>query len=279
MSLSLGAPSSTPKAAGSWLSIAGCTDAGKVRSVNQDRLHYQVLQGSEQPPLALLVVADGMGGHQAGEVASRLAVETVARELREVLQPPRTSGQTRVLRVGQDVGERLESAVHRANQVLLDYARHKPEEAGDLGSTLTLAVVQGERLTLAHVGDSRAYLWRRGDLAVLTEDHSLARALVQSGQLDPAGAHDHPQRHVLYRCLGLRPDVEVDLIQADTLRPGDRLLLCSDGLWDMVTAAELSRLLASDDRPILIARRLVEAANAAGGDDNIAALVARVEAR
>jgi serine/threonine protein phosphatase PrpC len=261
----------------SWLSIAGCTHAGRQRTVNQDRLYYQVLQGSEQPPIALLAVADGMGGHQAGEVASRLAIETVARELRSFLQAAPGSGQTRVLSAEQTLGTRLRAAVQRANQVLLDYASHKPEEAGDLGSTLTLAAVQDNVLILAHVGDTRAYLWRRGKL--LTQDHSLAHALVASGQLEAAEAHSHPQRHVLYRCLGLKREVEIDLVEPRTLHAGDRILLCSDGLWDLVPDAELGATLSSDERPIRMARRLIDAANAAGGDDNIAALVARVEAR
>ena len=147
-----------------------------------------------------------------------------------------------------------------------------------MGSTLTLAVVEGSRATIAHVGDSRAYLWRDGSLRQLTEDHSVPGALLKQGQITPEEAYDHPHRHVLYRCLGLKPGVEVDIYPSLELQHGDALLLCSDGLWGMVSPAEkLAALLVAETSPPITCRRMVDAANEGGGEDNISVVLVRVE--
>jgi protein phosphatase len=160
----------------------------------------------------------------------------------------------------------------------LGYARKHPDEAGGMGSTLTLGVVEGDRATIANVGDSRAYLWREGRMRQLTEDHSVPGALIKQGRLTPDEARDHPHRHVLYRCLGLKPNIEVDIQPSVQLQTGDTLLLCSDGLWDMIYPVErLAAYLASEASPQYICRRLVDAANEAGGEDNITVLLVRVE--
>jgi protein phosphatase len=277
-----------------WLSVAGLTDVGRQRELNEDRFYYKVVQSSDEGSLALLVVADGMGGHMAGEVASQWTVGTLKRELAPLFRPQDPSltrrldaedlaavGSGVTVRLDEtDLARLLEHAVARANQVLLGYARKHSEEAGDMGSTLTLAVVEGERVTVAHVGDSRAYLWRQGRLRQLTEDHSVPGALLKQGRISPEEARDHPHRHILYRCLGLQPKLEIDLYPAFPVEPGDALLLCSDGLWDMVYPDErLAGYLASEAGPLAICRRLVDAANEAGGDDNVTVLLARVEAR
>jgi protein phosphatase len=277
-----------------WLSVAGLTDVGRQRELNEDRFYYKVVQSSDEGSLALLVVADGMGGHMAGEVASQWTVSTLKRELAPLFRPQDPSltrrldaedlaavGSGVTVRLDEtDLARLLEHAVARANQVLLGYARKHSEEAGDMGSTLTLAVVEGERVTVAHVGDSRAYLWRQGRLRQLTEDHSVPGALLKQGRISPEEARDHPHRHILYRCLGLQPKLEIDLYPAFPVEPGDALLLCSDGLWDMVYPDErLAGYLASEAGPLAICRRLVDAANEAGGDDNVTVLLARVEAR
>jgi protein phosphatase len=277
-----------------WLSVAGATDAGRQRELNEDGFYYKVVQSSDEGPLGLFVVADGMGGHLAGEVASFWALQTLRRELAPLFRPQDPSVTRRLdvealAAVGSGVTVRLEEtdlarllqhAVERANQVLLGYARQHPDDAGDLGSTLTLAVVEDNRCTIAHVGDSRAYLWRDGRMRLLTEDHSVPGALVQQGKLTLEEAHDHPHRHILYRCLGLKPGLEIDLYPSVTLQSGDLLLLCSDGLWDMVYPEErLASFLAPGDDLSLICRRLVDAANDAGGEDNITIVLARIEAR
>ncbi len=276
-----------------WLSVAGLTDVGRQRELNEDRFYYQVVQSSDEGPLGLFVVADGMGGHLAGEVASHWAVGTLKRELAPLFRPQDpavtrlldtealvTVGRGVTVRLGEtDLARLLQHAVERANQVLLGYARKHPKEAGDMGSTLTLAVVEDNRVTVAHVGDSRAYLWRAGRLQQLTEDHSVPGSLLAQGKITAEEAHNHPHRSVLYRCLGLKPDLKVDIYSSVVLRPGDGLLLCSDGLWDMVYPVErLEALLASSDDPRIVCQRLVNAANEAGGEDNISVVFVRVEA-
>ena len=275
-----------------WLSVAGLTDVGQQRELNEDLFYYRVVQASDEGPLGLFVVADGMGGHLAGEVASQWAVQTLKRELAPLFRPQDPSvtrrldaealgavGRAATVRLAEtDLARMLEHAMERANQVLLGYAHKHPDEAGGMGSTLTLAVVEDDRLTVAHAGDSRAYLWRDGGLRQLTEDHSVPGALLKQGRITPQEAHEHPHRHILYRCLGLKPNLEVDIYPAEELHPGDTLLLCSDGLWDMVYPAErLSAFLASEAGTSFICRRLVDAANEAGGEDNITVVLVQVE--
>jgi serine/threonine protein phosphatase PrpC len=275
-----------------WLSVAGLTDVGRERKLNEDRLYYKVVQSSEEGSLGLFIVADGMGGHLAGEVASQWTVKTLKRELAPLFRPQDPSVTRRLdaealVAVGSgvtvrldetDLARLLEHAVERANQVLLGYARKHAEEAADMGSTLTLAVVEGNRVTVASVGDSRAYLWRNGWLRQLTDDHSVPGALLRQGQITPEEADAHPHRHVLYRALGLKTGVEVDIYPSLELRHGDALLLCSDGLWDMLAPAEkLATFLTPETSPLVTCRRLVDAANEAGGEDNITVLLVRAE--
>lgn len=277
-----------------WLSVAGLTDVGRERKLNEDRYYYKVVQSSEEGSLGLFIVADGMGGHLAGEVASQWTVRTLKRELAPLFRPQDPSVTRRLdaealVAVGSgvtvrldetDLARLLEHAVERANQVLLGYARKHSEEAADMGSTLTLAVVEGNRATVANVGDSRAYLWRNGWLRQLTDDHSVPGALLRQGQITPEEADEHPHRHVLYRCLGHKPGLEVDIYPSLILRNGDALLLCSDGLWDMLSPAEkLAAFLTPETSPLLTCRRLVDAANEAGGEDNITVVLVRVEER
>ena len=277
-----------------WLSVAGLTDAGRQRELNEDRFHYKVVQASDEEPIGLFIVADGMGGHLAGEVASHWAVRTLKRELAPLFRPQdpsvtrrldaealATVGSGATVRLEEtDLARLLEHALERANQVLLGYARKHSDQAGGMGSTLTLAVVEGNRVTVAHVGDSRAYLWRDGRLRQLTEDHSVPGALLKQGQITLDEAHEHPHRHILYRCLGLKPRVEIDIYPSVVLQAGDGLLLCSDGLWDMVYPTErLAAFLASEAGPLTICRRLVDVANEVGGEDNITVLLVRVEER
>jgi len=277
-----------------WLSVAGLTDVGRQRELNEDRFYYKVVQASDDGPIGLFVVADGMGGHLAGEVASQWAVGTLKRELAPLFRPQDPSVTRRLdgealASVGSGATVRLEEtdlarllahAVERANQVLLGYARKHSEQAAGMGSTLTLVVVEQDRATVAHVGDSRAYLWRDGTLSQLTEDHSVPGALLKQGRITPEEAHDHPHRHILYRCLGLKPSLEVEIYPSLVVQPGDVLILCSDGLWDMVYPAQhLATYLLADASPLSICRRLVDAANEAGGEDNISVVVVRVEER
>jgi PPM family protein phosphatase len=277
-----------------WLSVAGLTDVGRQRELNEDRFYYKVVQSSNEGPVGLFAVADGMGGHLAGEVASQWAIGTLTRELAPLFRPQDPAvtrrldaeslaalGSGATVRLEEtDLARLLQHAVERANQVLLGYARRHPDEAGDMGSTLTLGVIEDDRLTIAHVGDSRAYLWREPEFRQLTEDHSVPGALLKQGRITPDEVDDHPHRHVLYRCLGLKPNLEVDIYPAMVLYPGDVLLFCSDGLWDMLHPAErlVGMLSRGGDLPSTC-RRLVDAANKAGGEDNITVLLVRLESR
>jgi PPM family protein phosphatase len=223
------------------------TDIGLVREGNEDS--YLV----EQP---LFVIADGMGGHRGGEVASRLAVETI-----EAL-----------FRRGEGA---LSEQVQEANRAVFERSTIDRAVAG-MGTTLTAALVEEDRARLAHVGDSRAYLFRGGEMRMLTEDHTLVHRMVQQGEITEAEAERHPQRSVVTRALGIERSIPVDEIVVD-LEPGDRLLLCSDGLTSMVDDDAVGRILSAEPDPQRAAEALVEAANDGGGVDNTTVIVIAVD--
>ena len=223
---------------------AGQTDTGRRRRQNEDAFVCE-------PPL--FAVADGMGGAQAGELASRLAAAAIEEGARATL------GEEGVAHV-----------VRTANARIFEHSVRDPTAAG-MGTTATVALVDehAETATLAHVGDSRAYRYRDGVLEQLTTDHSLVGELVRSGRLTEAEAAVHPHRSVITRALGTEADVEVDTLTVE-LRAGDLLLLCSDGLSAMVSGDEIVRLLeATAADPHEAADALIDAANRAGGEDNV----------
>jgi len=223
---------------------AGATDTGRTRRRNEDS--YVVA-----PPL--FCVADGMGGAQAGEVASRLAAAAVA----EVVDPGGRSGPERVM-----------SLIREANRRVYERASADPTASG-MGTTMTVALVEDSGVTIGHVGDSRAYLVRDRTLTQLTEDHSLVNELVKSGKLSREEAEQHPQRSVITRALGTDPDVDVDAFTVDP-QPGDLFLLCSDGLTSMVDNEEILTLLERNRADLKSATKsLLTAANRGGGEDNI----------
>jgi protein phosphatase len=230
------------------LGVGAATDIGRVREGNEDS--YLV----DEP---LFAVADGMGGHKGGDVASQLALETLEAAFREGTLP-------------------LAEQLRDANNAV--FARSQEDSAvSGMGTTLTAVVVDAGELHLAHVGDSRAYLLRAGQLRQLSEDHTLVQRMVKSGEITAAEAEVHPHRNVLTRALGTEPDVEVD--EEDVaLLDGDRLLLCSDGLTGMVTEEQILAILSAAPDPQDAADRLVRAANRAGGVDNITVVVIDVEA-
>jgi PPM family protein phosphatase len=265
------------------LKAAAGSHRGRVRQLNEDAVMARVRPPEGGAALGLFAVADGMGGHQAGEVASRLALETLqdnlaiffdgtATETAQPAQPSDPAGDT-LPNITSFLEERLRQAIVRANDVIYKYAQQNPDEAGNLGCTVTCALVQNDLAVIANVGDSRTYLLRDNELLQITEDHSYVGQLVRSGQLEPEGIHDHPQRNVVTRALGSQPEVEVDL-WSYSLHTGDRLLLCSDGLWEMVRdPAVIARLLADDADLERIVDNLINLANAEGGADNIGVVV------
>ena len=234
------------------------TDVGRVRAQNQDAAGIAQNPQTEWP---IFVLADGMGGHAAGEVAASLAIQTVIDVMTATDGPA-------------DPDERLSLAIRDANQRIQAAVRENQALAG-MGTTCLAALLAGQRLHLAHVGDSRAYVYHDGHLEQLTSDHSWVNEQVKLGRLAPADAARHPMRHVIIRALG-PGSVEPDLIHRE-LRPGDWLLLCSDGLTGPVNDDTIARTLAEADHPEIAARRLVELANQAGGPDNITVLLVRLE--
>ena len=278
------------------LQVAGLSDPGQIRSINEDRYYFKYVQASDQDATGLFIVADGLGGYLAGEVASHWAVETVKRELakvflphdegatqrvrpQELWTPPEAPNQTLNMQmVNAETFHLLGYAIKKANEVLLSYAKQKPGEAGGMGSTIVVLVIQDGLATVGNLGDSRAYLWRKGELRQITTDHTLPGELVARGQLSPERVAAHPQRHILQKCLGRHPLVEPDIFRPIKLEVGDKLLLCSDGLWNMILpdsriADALARRAPVDDLPA----ELVRMANEAGGEDNITAVVVSVE--
>ncbi|MGA2810425.1 MAG: Stp1/IreP family PP2C-type Ser/Thr phosphatase [Candidatus Acidiferrum sp.] len=243
----------------------GISDVGRVRSNNEDC--YRIV-----PDLGLLVLSDGMGGEAHGEIASALAVETVVKHCLEGENNPALPvfGETRA---GWSVRtKRLSSAVHLANKRIFESAAQHPEQSG-MGATLTAVWVAENSLSLAHVGDSRAYILRTGALQQLTNDHSLVAEQVRRGILTTAQAEESEMQSVLLRALGANPDVEVDA-EEQPLFPRDTLLLCSDGLTRMVMEPEIAGALQSEPDPVKAAERLVALANERGGADNITVIVA-----
>lgn len=223
------------------------SDVGRMREGNEDA--FLVTDG-------FVAVADGMGGHRGGEVASQLALEVFA-ALSE-----RGEGD-------------LTSRIDAANRAVLERSLRDRAVAG-MGTTFTVIAFDGAVGRLAHVGDSRAYRFRAGELTALTEDHTLVRRLVRAGELTEEEARVHPQRSVVTRALGAEPDVEVDEGQLD-LRPGDRYLLCSDGLTGMVPDDDIRAVLAEGSDPEATCVRLVDEANLRGGPDNITVLVVDID--
>lgn len=224
------------------------TDIGRVRAHNEDSFMVA-------PPL--YVVCDGMGGHAAGEVASEIAVNTIAD-----LAPKYADA------------EALGQAVEAANHAIIRGARKGLGREG-MGTTCTAAILDHERLIVAQVGDSRAYLLHKGQLQQITRDHSLMADMIESGQITPAEAKTHPNRSIITRALGSSPHTQADLYEIN-VEPGDRLLLCSDGLSGMLEDHELALTLGRVEDPQSCAEQLIDEANAAGGVDNITAVVVDV---
>jgi serine/threonine protein phosphatase PrpC len=230
------------------------TDTGRQRRDNEDSAYVRV---------PLFVVADGMGGAQAGEVASALAVEEFRRGLPDA-DPGHPSTE-----------QRLAARVRTANRRIYDTAQTEREQSG-MGTTLTAVYLDGSELAIAHVGDSRAYLLRDSELNRLTHDHSLVEELMRRGKLTPEQAAEHPQRSIITRALGIEPDVEVDTWTYPA-RAGDVVLLCSDGLTSMIDEALIAEVLGSETDLDRAGERLIREANQAGGRDNITVVLFRLQ--
>lgn len=236
------------------LEAAARSDVGRRRRTNED---CYALDGT----LGLYLVADGMGGHNAGQVASGLAAETALSALRTLEGAP------------VSLAERLRTAVAAANREVFAAARSQPELSG-MGTTLVALVAGRGRVALAHVGDSRAYLVRGAKIRQLTDDHSLVAELVRRREIPEEAAREHPHRHVLTRALGVRRSVEPDLAEL-TPALGDVFALCSDGLTGHVHDREIAAAVARETDLERVCGSLIELANDRGGEDNVTVLLAR----
>lgn len=274
------------------LEAATATDTGREREINEDRVWSQIYQSSEGAAVGLFIVCDGIGGHLGGESASHWAVEAIRRELDGLFCPPDPRGTVLLSQQELDAGQfgkeitrqssmsKVEKlvlqAIQRANQVVYEFAQTKPEIASDAGTTISMAVTLDDRVVIANVGDSRTYLSRAGKLRQITQDHSVVASLVSSGKIKSSEVYTHPQRNLIYRSLGQKSEVQVDTF-IEVLKPGDYLLLCSDGLWEMVRDEKMiGQIITKSESLQQACRQLVEAANKAGGNDNIGVVLVKI---
>lgn len=253
------------------LRAAARTHTGRVRQANEDSVLFLrltgLLAGASPSELGFFAVADGIGGHDRGEVASRrvlqhLAAAVMDRVFKRVVLVGRAADQSWMERA-------LRESILAANAELLALQQ---ANRSDMGTTLTAALVIDGLAVVANVGDSRTYLWREGALQQITRDHSLVASLVAAGQLEPEAVYTHDHKAMIYRSVGESDNLAVDLFGL-ALQPDDRLVLCSDGLWEMVRDSGLADGLRSASDPHEVCEILVEAANSAGGEDNISVLV------
>ena len=249
------------------LRVGAGSETGRVRGNNEDAY-------SCRPELGLFIVCDGMGGERSGEVASRMAVDTILSRLGDSGAAGGASEED--ARGFSPQAVRLEAALRAGNEALYEASRANAEHAG-MGSTVVSAWITNSVANLAHVGDSRAYLWRGGRLEQLTRDHSLVEARMQAGLLTREEGLKSQDRNVLVRALGREPQVEVDLAEVP-LTAGDLLLLCTDGLTQMVSDEGLADAISSLKEPQAISRRLLALADHNGGVDNATVVVVKLEA-
>jgi len=245
------------------LDVAMCSDPGLVRSHNEDAVFVDA-------ELGLAVLADGMGGYKAGEVASGMATTLLANSFSRLLIGPTADPES--LRRPEQL---IHDEICGTNAAIFNASQSEPKYSG-MGTTIVFAWLIGRQLYLAHVGDSRAYLWRGSDLRLLTKDHSLLQEQIDSGTISLEEARYSTNRNLVTRALGIEPEVEVDIAQHE-LQEGDLLLLCSDGLNDMLRDDQIAELL--DEHAGCLSRtaeRLVERANENGGRDNVSVILVHV---
>ncbi len=243
------------------MKVGAATDIGLSRMMNQDS--YYCSSGLKAPHL--YIVADGMGGHNGGEIASKTSVDTVKSFIESCYQ------------VSEYVNDRLlmiRDAITKANSVVYNRSLEDQNLIG-MGTTLTMALIEEGRLYIGHIGDSRMYLLRGEECRKLTEDHSLVAQLIKNGSISPEEGDCHPQKNVITKALGVEMTVEMDL-GTEILKQGDTLLLCTDGLTNMLGLGEIIRICSKGQDPQSISKALIEEANIKGGKDNVTAIVVKV---
>ena len=274
------------------LSASFMTDPGRIRDENEDSVWMEVFSSSGKTPIGLFVVCDGMGGHMGGKFASYWAVEAIKSEFSDLLKAkdPRativlSSEDVKAVHAGTytppspgetDLIALTESAIQKANKVVFDYARHKPKTAANAGTTITMMASKGDNAVIANVGDSRTYLLRKHEMVQISRDHSLVASLVAEGQILPDEIYNHPRRNMITRFIGQKGEVQVDIFQ-QKLQRGDYLMLCSDGLWEMIRGdRRMAEIIEQAKDPQAACQKLVDAANQGGGEDNISVIVVEV---
>lgn len=247
-----------------YFHYAGLTNTGLIRDHNEDA--YRLPEDADADTLAvkghLYILADGMGGHQKGEVASAVTIETVNQEYYALVKPLVDHNPEEAIITA------LTQAIQKANYDVMDVT-----EGG--GTTIVTAVLYDDSLVAMNVGDSRAYLLRNNELSLVTRDHSLVSRLVEMGKITESEALTHPRRNVLYQALGQGTEVEIHIF-SQKLQNDDIIILCSDGLWGEVSEPHLKHILNSAPSPLAAAEQLIEQANASGGADNITAIIIHV---
>ncbi len=245
----------------------GLTDVGRKRKHNEDAYALDVNEG-------LFIVADGMGGHAAGEVAAKITVETIGEFIAATRQKEEATWPFRYDHQLEFNSNRLAIAIEKANERVMAAVAAQPWLKG-MGTTVVAGLLNEKTLSLAHVGDSRAYLYRDGTLTRLTDDHSWVHEQVEAGILTEEEAKSHPLKNVVTRALGGGPSVSPDL-QELSFRPGDEFIFCSDGLTTMLSDEDIHDTAEKEREPQSLCRRLVDSANERGGVDNITVVVVRV---
>lgn len=243
------------------------TDLGRARTNNEDAIYSFFATGRTAdgiPDFGLFVVADGMGGHSEGELASALAARTVATHILKEVYLPLFNREER----DNPIAEVITSAIQRANEAVV-------HELDDGGTTISAAVLIGDLAYIGHVGDSRVYLINRGRIERITRDHSWVQRLIELDQLTPDEANEHPQKNLLYRALGQSDTLEVDTLMR-RMPAGARVVLCSDGLWNQVSDTEILDAVTSASTPSEACTRLIALANAQGGPDNISVVLVQL---
>lgn len=231
----------------------GRTDIGRVRPTNQDAF----VCGRISDTMTFAIVCDGMGGAKAGNIASSMAIKTITERLTQSYRDNITL---------QSMRNAIDSAVVAANALIFDASKDSEQLEG-MGTTVVIAVEQNGKAVIGHVGDSRAYLIGNGEIQQITKDHSVVQEMVESGKLTQNEAKNHPRKHYITRAIGVEFDVECDFDEVD-IPEGGGILLCTDGLTNMVENEQIQKILKSYS-PDIVADRLVSAANMAGGSDNI----------
>lgn len=245
------------------MKIGTCTDLGKTRPINED--NFYVSEYVSKMNAIYAMVADGMGGHNAGETASGAAIGEVSEFINQYFTDQVPAEQIRDL---------LIAAIKSANKLIYSEGQDNVKFAG-MGTTLTVCFLYGNHATVAHVGDSRAYIIREDVIHKITSDHSLVAELLQSGQITPEQARNHPQKNVITRAVGTDPHIEIDVYEFE-VRTNDIILLCTDGLSNMLTDQEMYRLIQEAEGMEEAAHTLVDAANENGGFDNITAVLLKI---